>query len=295
MAEIKIVKHDSASKHQNVYVDDFSIDIMHYAAGEKVVISHKNGTNDESEVTSHYIASGKVRYVCEGKDEVLSAGDAIAITNLTVDDCHVEVLEDAVIVVIDTNYAEKAIKTLKDVIIKIDEKDHYTAKHCRKVCEYATAMAKKYDPNLSIDSISRAACILDAGMIFVPERIIAKGEELNEDDVEIIAKHPLSGGQMISQIYDDEVMINAVSQHHERLDGSGYPQKLKGDEITTEARILMIADMFDALTSDRGYRKAFSVEKAMDIIEKDAKAGRLDANIVEAFKKCWQDGDVTID
>ncbi len=295
MGEVRITRRDAIENGKsNIYVGNFSIDKIEYKAGTKLTIVHHDTNHTEQEMTSHYIISGKVKYAYDGKEEVLGGGDAISFSACINEECLVQVMEDSVILSVTTNYEDKQLAILKNVIKKIDEKDHYTAKHCSKVTEYATAIALEYDKTLPINGISQAACVLDAGMIFVPERIIVKGEELNEDDVETIQKHPLSGGQMISQVFDDPIMARAVTEHHERLDGSGYPQGLKGDQICIEARILMVADMFDALTSTRGYRKAFSTDRAMEIIEKDAKAGRLDEGVVAAFKKCLAEGKVKV-
>lgn len=167
----------------------------------------------------------------------------------------------------------------------IAAKDPFIANHAENVRVYAEYIAREM--NLSseqIETIKTAALLHDIGMIGVPGSILTKSTPLTEQERAIIRQHPLTGIRIISQIGIFNHELNIIKHHHENFDGTGYPDALAGKNIPFGARILTAADTFDAITSDRSHRQAFSHDEA--IAEITACAGnRLDPEIVEALLK----------
>jgi putative nucleotidyltransferase with HDIG domain len=157
--------------------------------------------------------------------------------------------------------------TLISLAQTIELKDPYTRGHCDNVAKFALLMADQLNMSeITKVQIKHGSWLHDCGKIGVPEAILNYPGKLNEQEMKIIKKHPEWGADVAKRAQLSEVVINIILYHHEAYDGSGYPYGLKGDIIPLEARIVSIADVFDALTSDRPYRKAFDLEKAIDIM-----------------------------
>jgi len=166
----------------------------------------------------------------------------------------------------------------------IDAKDPYTKGHSTSVSRYAEALARAI--NLSeeeVQKISLGGLLHDVGKIGIPENVLRKPGKLEPDEWEIMKQHPVIGAEKV--LAPNEALshlIPIVKYHHEHIDGSGYPEHLKGNEIPLSARIVAVADTYHALISDRPYRKGMSVEKACEILQEGA--GRLwDADLVRHF------------
>ena len=127
----------------------------------------------------------------------------------------------------------------------------------------------------------------DVGKIGVPEEILSKPGKLTDEEFEIVKKHPEMGYEILKPISDFEPILEGVLHHHENPDGSGYPHGLAGDAIPLFAGVLHVVDVFDALTSRRSYRDAFSTEKALSIIRSEA-GTKLNAELVDAFLRGLQ-------
>lgn len=165
----------------------------------------------------------------------------------------------------------------------IEVKDHYTGEHGEKTVHYATEIAK----NLmliedEVERVREAAILHDLGKIGISEKILLKKSALTKQEFEIIKKHPQIGVDIIRPIQFLHSIIPLIFYHHERWDGKGYPMGLKGKEIPIGARIIAIADAFQALSSDRPYRKAYSIREAIRIIEKGS-GSHFDPMVVRAF------------
>jgi len=179
------------------------------------------------------------------------------------------------------------IKKLIKTIEKVEEKDLYTEKHSNRVMEYAIMLAKKLNLN-SIDlmTLGYASLFHDLGKIDIPNEILMKPEKLTSEEFEAIKQHPLHG-----RILADEInlidMGEIIEQHHERIDGSGYPNGLKKDAIRIEAKIISLVDCYDAMTSDRPYRKQLSKEEALNELIK-YRGIHYDEVIVDAFIELMQ-------
>jgi putative two-component system response regulator len=163
--------------------------------------------------------------------------------------------------------------------------------HVERVNSYAQALASELNWNEERrDALEFGAILHDIGQVRVPEAILLKAGPLTEEEWEEMRKHPLEGARMIEGIPYLAPAIPIVLHHHERWDGKGYPHGLMGDEIPEEARLLSVADTFDAMTSDRPYRKALDLDTAKVEIINHAN-GQFDPHMVGAFQQCWQRGE----
>ncbi|MTI63906.1 HD domain-containing phosphohydrolase [Methylophaga sp.] len=177
-----------------------------------------------------------------------------------------------------------------------DMRDFETGLHLDRMSHYAHIIAKCLAPKYQlsdewIEHIFMFAALHDIGKIGVPDRILCKPGRHNDEEREIMKTHVNKGVVLLQRLLadydlidmrDTELMQNIVAFHHEYLDGSGYPNGLCGDEIPLEARIAAVADIFDALTSRRPYKKAWSVDAALDELQLMTRAGKLDPDCVQA-------------
>ncbi|MDD5255050.1 MAG: PAS domain S-box protein [Candidatus Omnitrophica bacterium] len=166
----------------------------------------------------------------------------------------------------------------------IEVKDHYTGEHVESTVHYATEIAQAMKlPKYEIELIRQASMLHDLGKIGISERILNKNSKLEKKEFDEIKKHPQIGVDIIRPIQFFHNIIPLMLYHHERWDGKGYPRGLKGEEIPIGARIIAIADVYQALTSHRPYRKkAFTKEEAIKIIEEGA-GTQFDPKIAEVF------------
>jgi diguanylate cyclase (GGDEF)-like protein/PAS domain S-box-containing protein len=167
----------------------------------------------------------------------------------------------------------------------IEVKDHYTGAHAEHTVKYATDIAEALGlSDQEIENIKQAATLHDLGKIGVRESILLKKTALTKKEFNEMKKHPQIGADIIRPIQFLHAVIPLILYHHERWDGKGYPNGLKGEEIPIGARIVSLADAYQALTSDRPYRKAYSQAKAIQIIEEET-GMRYDPKIVSVFLK----------
>ncbi|MFH1855833.1 MAG: diguanylate cyclase [Candidatus Omnitrophota bacterium] len=173
----------------------------------------------------------------------------------------------------------------------IELKDHYTGEHVENTVYYAAKTARAM--NLSkedIENVRKASRVHDLGKIGISEKILLKPDKLNKEEFDEIKKHPQIGVDIIRLIQSLRDIIPLILHHQERWDGTGYPAGLKGEEIPIGARIIALADVYQALISDRPYRKAYSKQKALEII-KDGAGSQFDPAIVEVFLNVLEHDD----
>lgn len=175
---------------------------------------------------------------------------------------------------------------LMSMIETVEAKDVYTHGHSRRVCFYANEIALGIDKNYDIIKLGNAADLHDIGKINVPIEILQKPGKLTKEEFDIIKKHPVDTYDMLKS-FDEDIAL-AASQHHERMDGTGYPYGLKGEEICLNARIIAIADIFDAITCKRCYNEPVSFIKAVECIEK--LTNQYDQSLVSVLKQKVLDG-----
>jgi HD-GYP domain-containing protein (c-di-GMP phosphodiesterase class II) len=165
----------------------------------------------------------------------------------------------------------------------IEAKDAYTRGHCQRVMEISCEIAKRMGYNEDqIQDLRYASVLHDIGKIGIPAHILRKQSKLTDEEYEEIKKHPLISYTILKDVYFLENASMAILQHHERYDGGGYPNGLKGDQIREYARIMNIADAFDAMTSDRPYRKAMTMEIALAEI-KYGRGTQFDPQVADIF------------
>jgi putative nucleotidyltransferase with HDIG domain len=184
--------------------------------------------------------------------------------------------------------------TIYALTAAIDTKDHYTFNHSRNVAYYATELAYTYGMNEDCVEIVREAALLhDIGKIGVPEQILNKPGKLTDDEYEIIKGHVENSIGIIRHLPSLDYVIPAVIGHHERYDGNGYPRRIAKDDIPISARILCIADAFDAMTSERPYKKPYSVKAALKILKEQAGL-QFDPNLIPLFIELVENGSIKV-
>lgn len=165
----------------------------------------------------------------------------------------------------------------------VELKDPYTKGHCDRVAGYAVSLAHAAGLDDSIiKDIKHGSWLHDCGKIGVPESILNNPGRLSEDDFETVMQHPRWGSEVARQAHMPDTVVNIILYHHERYDGTGYPSGLHGEHIPVEARIVAIADVFDALYSDRPYRKAFEFDRAVEVM-REMTESHFDPRLMQLF------------
>ncbi len=173
----------------------------------------------------------------------------------------------------------------------LEKRDTYTGGHTRRVHEYSVSIASRLDlPEDDMDTLRLAAILHDIGKIGVSDVVLRKPGRLDEAEFYEMSRHPEAGVEIIEHLPQLQKVVPGVLYHHEHYNGKGYPQKKSGYEIPVIARIIAVADAFDAMTSDRPYRKALSVEAAIAELER-CKNEQFDPVVVEAFIESYRSAD----
>lgn len=181
---------------------------------------------------------------------------------------------------------ERRRQLLAQLANALDAQDTYLDGHSRRVARYSEKIARRM--GLSRQEAARiraAAAVHDVGKLHVSKEVLDKPGALTDDEFAIIRRHSLGGAEMVEPVGDDE-LTSIVRHHHERLDGRGYPDALKGEQIPLGARIVAVADTFDAITSPRPYRPAARHRVAIDTL-REAAGTQLDPDAVKAFLSCY--------
>lgn len=165
----------------------------------------------------------------------------------------------------------------------MEAKDKYTSGHSYRVAEMSLAIAKELGMDRSrIEKVRFAGVIHDIGKIGVKESILNKPAPLSATEFDIVKSHPQTGAHILAPVVEDEEILKVVKHHHERYDGRGYPDGLPGEDIPLGARIVAVADAYDAMTSDRPYRAPLPIERTLEEI-RQAAGSQFDPRVVEAF------------
>jgi putative nucleotidyltransferase with HDIG domain len=190
------------------------------------------------------------------------------------------------------NIYSNLLATLYAFVTAIEARDPYTKEHSSRVTRLAIAMAQAMDlTNEDLEILNVAGLLHDIGKIGIRDEILLKPGQLNKNEYQIIQQHPIIGAEIMDNLglWHREKQI--VRGHHERFDGAGYPDRLKGEDIPVLARILSIADVYDALASDRAYRRRMEEEKILDIMYSGA-GSQFDPEMVDVFRKLYESGEV---
>lgn len=187
-----------------------------------------------------------------------------------------------------TSYDNQLEGIVKGVIATLELKDPYTRGHSERVAKYALELATEIGKFTKEEQKSfYYACLLhDIGKVNIPDQILMKPGRLTNEEFDIIKSHPVVGAEAVKDVEGIRDNIDVIRYHHERWDGKGYPDQLKGEEIPLLARVSSVADAFDAMTSSRSYREAMPVEEAYRRIL-EGNGSQFDPTLVEAFKRVY--------
>ncbi|MFC2173390.1 HD domain-containing phosphohydrolase [Acidobacteriota bacterium] len=178
--------------------------------------------------------------------------------------------------------------TTQTLVETLEKRDLYTGGHTKRVMEYSLAIGTQMGfGGAELESLKLAAILHDIGKIGIRDRILLKEGKLTSEELEKMTKHAGYGAEILKPIKHLEKVIPGVKSHHERYDGTGYPEGLKGKKIPLVARIIAVADTFDAMTTDRPYRKSFSAKEAFNELKRHG-GTQFDPKVVAAFFEVWK-------
>lgn len=183
-----------------------------------------------------------------------------------------------------TDDLERAESVLVALSNAIEAKDAYTEGHAERVAHYAVEIGRQLGlPKDRLRTLRLGGLLHDIGKIGIAEEILNKPGPLDDAEWVVMKRHPEIGDRICRPLQSLRDVLPIIRSHHERPDGSGYPDGLRGEAIPLEARIVCLADIYDALATSRSYKRAFSRERCVEIIREEAERGRLDPVVVEAF------------
>lgn len=253
-----------------------------------------NKENSETYLKQLTVSCGicAVPYAASSANELISNADRAVYNVKRSGKNGIRVYSDGVIGVRDTSigsekkhksmYSEYA-PTIYALTAAIDAKDHYTFQHSKNVAYYAEALAESLHTSEEYKEIIKEAALLhDIGKIGIPENILNKSGRLTDEEYDVMKRHVEASVEIIRHLPSMDYVVPAVIGHHERYDGRGYPRRIAGKDIPLSARILCVADSFDAIVSKRSYKPGMPVEFAIQELEKGA-GGQFDPELVPVF------------
>ena len=184
-----------------------------------------------------------------------------------------------------TDELESAEAVLCTLAKSIEAKDPYTEGHCERLAEYAVSLGRALAlREEDLTALRRGGYLHDLGKVAVPEAILLKTGLLTPEERAIMQRHPVVGEEICRPLHSLQAVRPIIRHHHEKQDGSGYPDGLRGEDVPLTARILRVVDVYDALTTDRPYRRPLPRDAALNILEAEAWQGWGDERIVRAFR-----------
>lgn len=216
----------------------------------------------------YFVISGSLELECpDGEKSVLNPGDSFSLKGLE-QNVYMRCLQEATVLYATSSPTYTGVtwwhESLMEQLKRIKDKDHYTQHHSRAVMEYSVALYNELSQqceDITLNDFVVGCLFHDIGKCNIPEEILNKPGKLTADEYETIKQHPAESRKILEAVFNPSI-ADLASKHHERLDGSGYPEHLRKEDISFAARILMVADSFDAMTRDRIYRKAVSITDA---------------------------------
>ena len=189
---------------------------------------------------------------------------------------------------------ELNLGTITALITAVEARDYYTRGHSERVARYAVAIARKIglSPN-EVEDLHVAGLLHDIGKIGVSDLILNKLGSLTSEEYEVVKQHPRIGATIVDEIKPLLEIVPLIYHHHERYDGSGYPDGLAGDDMPLGARILAVADSVEAMTSSRAYRPSLSIERSFELLDGGGD-GQLDPLLVALFEHLWTSGQLVL-
>ncbi len=190
-----------------------------------------------------------------------------------------------------TDELERAESVLFTLARSIEGKDPYTHGHCERLSEYSARLGEHLGlAEEQLIALRRAGVVHDVGKIAVPDAILLKPGALTADEWKLIKEHPVVGERICAPLKSFRFVLPIIRHHHEKFDGSGYPDGLRGESIPITARVLQIVDVYDALTTDRPYKRAFSITDALQTMKQEVAKGWWDPHIFEQFERLVRSG-----
>jgi putative two-component system response regulator len=184
-----------------------------------------------------------------------------------------------------TDELENAEVVLESLALSIEARDPYTRGHCDRLAEMSVGLGKRLSlPEEELKALRQGGVVHDIGKVVVPDAILLKPGPLTAKEIAVMRKHPEAGERICAPLKTFRLVLPIIRHHHEKFDGSGYPDGVRGEAIPLTARILQLADVYDALTTDRVYRKAGSSEEALAIMEQEAEKGWWDRPLLNEFR-----------
>ena len=185
-----------------------------------------------------------------------------------------------------TDELERAESVLFTLARSIEGKDPYTQGHCERLSDYSVRLGKCIGlPQDKIVALYRGGIVHDIGKVAIPDAILLKPARLTPEEWVIMKEHPAVGERICAPLKSFRLVLPIIRYHHEKLDGSGYPDGLKGQAIPITARVLQIVDVYDALTTARPYKRAFSITKTLQIMQEEVRKSWLDADLLTEFEQ----------
>src|ERR1700687_3497745 len=185
-----------------------------------------------------------------------------------------------------TDELERAESVLFTLARSIEGKDPYTHGHCERLSEYSARLGEHLGlVEEQLIALRRAGVVPDVGKIAVPDAILLKPGALTADEWKLIKEHPVVGERICAPLKSFRFVLPIIRHHHEKFDGSGYPDGLRGEAIPVTARVLQVVDVYDALTTETPYKKAFSVTEALQTMREEVAKGWWDPHIFAQFEQ----------
>ena len=183
-----------------------------------------------------------------------------------------------------TDELESAETVLFSLALSVEAKDPYTEGHCERLARFSVALGRRLDLSPEyLKALHRGGILHDVGKIGIPDAILLKPESLTDAERIVIQTHPVIGERICAPLKSLRLVLPIIRHHHERRDGSGYPDGLAGDAIPLTARVMQVVDLYDAITTQRPYKPAYSPEQAFAILREETAKGWCDARLVEDF------------
>jgi len=202
--------------------------------------------------------------------------------------------ESRAVAVLTRRRGERELSALLAVARAIEAKDPHASGHAARVGVMAEVVAARLGwDEADIEVLRLGACLHDVGKVRISERILRKPGPLDEHELAEMRRHPEEGARMVARVKELGLAVPAVLYHHERWDGTGYPVGIEGEAIPPEARVLAVVDAFDAMTTDRSYRRALAEQVAVAELERCA-GTQFDPEVVRVFCEAWRDGSLGV-
>jgi putative two-component system response regulator len=190
-----------------------------------------------------------------------------------------------------TDELERAESVLFTLAQSIEGKDPYTHGHCERLSDYSARLGEHLGlAEDQVVALRRAGVVHDVGKVAVPDAILLKPGKLTEQEWNLMREHPVVGERICAPLKSFRLVLPIIRHHHEKLDGTGYPDGLRGEAIPITARILQIVDVYDALTTERPYKRAFSITDALQTMKEEVAKGWWDPHIFKQFEQLMKRG-----